>query len=512
MINTTPTEGSIQSGQYGSTPSISANGTSNAIVWAYQTDAYASSGAGILRAYNATNITQELYDSSQLSRDTAPPAVKFATPTVVNGKVYVGGQYSVAVYGLGHFLPIPIISPNGGIYTNSVTITLAESAPGTALYYTLDGTTPTTNSILYSGPFVLTNSLNVSVIAAEPGYINSTAANATFINSSAIGTGIGLLGAYYANHYPTNPFTGLPTMVETDAVINFDWTVGPGGGIAQTNFTVRWTGCVQPQFNQTYTFYATADDGVRLWVNGQELVNSWVDEAATTYQGSITLNAQQLYNIEMDYYQDGGGAVAELQWSSPSTAEEIIPQTQLYPYTNPPPAIALLSPINNSSYTASASMTISANADAPYNPISKVDFYLNSTYLGTASNAPYTLTTTGVAEGSYALTAVATDDSGLSSTSAPVNITVAAGTGQPYGLTTLSPSPAFFNMPITMPATLPGSLPLLLSQNRRVQQHAEHDANQWTDSISTKCPALVRRRIENPLHVRAEQWRRYYAK
>ncbi len=468
VINTTPTQGSTQAGQYGSTPSITANGTNNAIVWAYQTDAYSSSGPGILRAYNATNITQELYDSSQLSQDTAPSAVKFATPTIVNGKVYVGGQYALTVYGLGSFLPIPTIAPNGGIFTNSIMITLADSASAAALYYTLDGTTPTTNSIFYAGPFVVTNSLTVNAIATESGYVNSTEASATFIDSSEIGNGTGLLGAYYANHTSANPYTGSPTMVETDAVINFNWTSGPGGDIGQDDFTVRWTGSVQPQFNETYTFYATADDGVRLWVNGQELVNGWVDQASTTYQGSIALKAQQLYNIEMDYYQDTGGAIAELQWSSPSTPEAVVPQTQLYPYTNPPPTVVLTSPAGGATYTASASVTLGATVDAPYNPISLVSFYTNNILLGVVSNSPnaplYTLTMTGLGARSYALTAVAVDGSGLSSTSAPVNITVNVGSGQAYGLTNLGTVSPYFNMPTTMPANLPGTLPLLLSQ------------------------------------------------
>ena len=102
---------------------------------------------------------------------------------------------------------------------------------------------------------------------------------------------------------------------------------------------MRWTGSVQPQFNETYTFYTTTDDGVRLWVNGQLLIDDWVDQSATTKSGSITLNAQQLYNIQMDYYEDGGNAVAQLAWSSPSTPQAIIPQSQLYPYTNPPPTV-----------------------------------------------------------------------------------------------------------------------------------------------------------------------------
>lgn len=452
------------------TPTISAYGTSNAIVWAMN----GAGGNVDLHAFNATNVAQELYNSDQNpSRDNAGSAVEFTLPTVANGKVYVGAQYAVSVFGNGAFLPTPTIAPNPGVYTNSLLVTLSDSAAGAAIYYTLDGAVPTTNSTLYTGPFTITSSVNVEAIAAMPGAVNSGAARASFINSSSVGSGTGLLGSYWADTasaaFTNVTFTNLPTLVRTDATVNFNWNAaGPDPSIGQTNYVVRWTGCVQPQFSENYTFYATADDGVMLYVNGQQLVDAWVDEAATTYQRSIALKAQQLYNIEMDYYQDGGGAVAELQWSSPSTPEAVIPQSQLYPYSNPPPTVVLSSPTNNSSFTASASVTIGATADAPYNPISTVTFYTNGGFFVTLSNSPYAplyeVTAAGLGAGSYALTAVATDGSGLSGTSAPVNITVATGSGQPYGLTTRGAVPAYFNMPTAMPGILPGSLPLLLSQ------------------------------------------------
>jgi uncharacterized repeat protein (TIGR03806 family) len=172
------------------------------------------------------------------------------------------------------------------------------------------------------------------------------------------------------------------------------------------------------------------------------------------------LNAQQLYNIRVEYYDHGGNASATLSWSSPSTTKTIIPQSQLYPFTNPPPSVLITAPTNNSSYTASASVTVSADADAPYNPLTKVDFYVGVNFIGSVTNVPYTITTTGLAAGSYALTAVTTDASGLSSTSAPVNITVSVGTGAPYGLASRPTTAAFFNMPTSGAGSIPARLSL----------------------------------------------------
>lgn len=337
-INTTPV--GVGTNAIGSSsPSISANGTSNAIVWAMQASPF------VLHAYNATNA-QELYNSSLNSaRDGAGTSVKFTVPTVANGKVYVGSAHALTVYGNSSFLATPIISPNGGIYTNQISISFTDNVSGVTFYYTLDGSIPTTNSTLYTGPFVLTQTAGLNVVAVMPASPNSSIASATFINVTSLGSGKGLLGKYYANTFPANPFVGTP-LVRTDAVINFNWnTNSPDPSIPTNNYTVKWVGLVQPLFSEPYTFSTTTDDGARLWVNGQEIVNAWQAQSPTTWSGVINLQAQQLYAIEMDYFQAGGGAVAQLSWSSPSTISNIIPQTQLYPFLTLTPVF--LSPINS---------------------------------------------------------------------------------------------------------------------------------------------------------------------
>jgi hypothetical protein len=333
VVNTTPTSQSAASFGGGASPIVSANGTNNAIVWVLQ-----NNGTAILHAYNATNVALELYNSSQnSSRDNPGTGVRFSGPAIANGKVYVPVQNGVAVFGNSAFLSTPIISPNGGNFTNSIMVTLSDPTPGATIYYTLDGTTPTTNSLLYTGPFVLTRNTGVQAVATVPGSPNSIVASATFYNADTIGRGTGLLGQYYANTFPGNPFIGSP-LVRTDSVVNFNWnSSSPDPSIPASNYTVRWTGLVQPLFNETYTFYTTTDDGVRLWVNNQLLIDHWVPQSPTTWSGSITLQAGFLYSIEMDYFQAAGGAVAQLLWSSPSTAQTTIPQPQLYPISTLPP-------------------------------------------------------------------------------------------------------------------------------------------------------------------------------
>jgi hypothetical protein len=102
LLTTTPTSQTAAAFPYpGTTVSVSANQDNNAIVWALDNSTYKNSNGAVLHAFDARNLSTELYNSTQnQKRDNPGGAVKFAVPTVVNGKVYVGTQTQLSVYGL----------------------------------------------------------------------------------------------------------------------------------------------------------------------------------------------------------------------------------------------------------------------------------------------------------------------------------------------------------------------------------------------------------------------------
>jgi hypothetical protein len=180
--------GPDESGFPGPTPAISSNGTTNGIVWAIQTDNYQSSGSEILRAYDATDVSKSLYSSSQnSSRDVAPTSTKFVTPTIANGKVYVTGANKVAVYGLlggAQTVATPVISPAGQSFAGTISVTITDTTQGATIFYTVDGTTPTSPSTAYAGPITVNGTETITAIATATGLITSQPATQTYTSTT----------------------------------------------------------------------------------------------------------------------------------------------------------------------------------------------------------------------------------------------------------------------------------------------------------------------------------------
>jgi hypothetical protein len=130
-------------------------------------------------------------------------------------------------------------------------------------------------------------------------------------------------GEYFDNA----TLSGQPALVRDDEWIDFDWIYGSPvpDVIGGDTFSVRWTQTLDlPAGN--YRFVTTVDDGVRLWVNGHLLIESWRDQPAQTYVGDIYLAGGPI-PVKMEYYENGGRAVARLRWTrhdSPPVSGEVI--------------------------------------------------------------------------------------------------------------------------------------------------------------------------------------------
>jgi hypothetical protein len=169
---------------------------------------------------------------------------------------------------------------------------------------------------------------------------DSSTVTIEIINPAFIGNGIGLLGAY-CNRSGANftvPCTSNPDVTRIDATVDFaDGDAGwPAAGIGGNTFSVRWSGQIQAQYTESYRIHTISDDGIRVWVDGNLIINNYTDHAATqNISAPIALVAGQKYDIVIEFYENGGDEVARLLWSSPSTAPPgspvVVPQTQLYP-------------------------------------------------------------------------------------------------------------------------------------------------------------------------------------
>lgn len=148
-----------------------------------------------------------------------------------------------------------------------------------------------------------------------------------------LGNGTGIRGYYY-DGIPWDPTFYEPyKFTWIDTTINYDWG---GGSPAPTQlgddfWLVRWEGFVEPLFDDTYNFHIIADDGIRLWVDDQLIIDAWIPQAPTEWTGTIYLESGNQYPLKLEFFEEGGGAVCQLLWSSGHIAKSIIPRSQLYP-------------------------------------------------------------------------------------------------------------------------------------------------------------------------------------
>ena len=135
------------------------------------------------------------------------------------------------------------------------------------------------------------------------------------------GTPTGFKGEYFNN----KELQGQPAAVRTDTQVNFDWgRYRPAPQVGENNFSVRWTGKLTPPESGTYRLGATADDGVRIYLDDQRLIDAWATNPTKSVTKEVNLEAGRPYDLRMEYYQYNREAIAKLVWSYPHLVERNI--------------------------------------------------------------------------------------------------------------------------------------------------------------------------------------------
>jgi predicted double-glycine peptidase len=361
-------------GYPGTTPSISANGNANGIVWAPE-----NSSPAVLHAFAATDLGTELYNSNQAQngRDHFGSGNKFITPTIANGQVYVGTTSGVGVFGLLNQAgpTISLTSPSDGAsYPAPANIDLAASV--TANGHTITKVQFYNSSSLLGestgAPYTFTWS-NVSV--------GSYTLTARLVYDSGSTLDSSLVNITVTSVDPTITLTSPSDGASYPAPAN----INLAAGVTANGHTIT-----KVQFYNSSSLLGES--------TGAPYTFTWSNVSV----GSYTLTARLVY--------DSGST---LDSSSVNVT-----------VTSAAPTVALTSPSDGATYKAPATISIAADVASNGHTISKIQFYNGSSLLAEDTIGPYTFTWSNVGVGSYTLTARVVYDSGSTLDSSPVTVAV----------------------------------------------------------------------------------------
>ena len=291
----------------------------------------ASADLDALAAYVAS--LNRFDDSPLRPSATALSAAATAGSTVFRLRNCAACHAGTAFTGSGTVLPqnIGTIKPSSGQRLGAA-LTVIDIPTlrdvWTTAPYLHDGSAPTLESAVRAHSGMVIGDADAASLSAYLREIGGDEVQAPV--GGVITTGPGLLGSYFANP----ALSGTPVATRNDSV-SFTWGSGsPISGIGAQPYSVQWTGSVVAPYTGAYQFRTVSDDGVRLWVNGQLLIDNWTPHASTTdTSGIIQLVAGQFYAVRMDYYYDyAGSSVARLQWKAPGHLSfGTVARAQLYP-------------------------------------------------------------------------------------------------------------------------------------------------------------------------------------
>ncbi len=152
-------------------------------------------------------------------------------------------------------------------------------------------------------------------IISEPGVRSKTELN--IIPSQYLKTEFNgeIVSGFTGQYYNNKNLEGDPELVRVDEKIDFKWVAGgPAESIGVDNFSVRWKGKLIPETSGKFELGVASDDGVRLFINGEKVIDEWIDRAVAYNGYALALESGKEYNIIIEYYENGGAAEVGFGW------------------------------------------------------------------------------------------------------------------------------------------------------------------------------------------------------
>lgn len=266
----------------------------------------------------AIDATDNMWDGSPDFTLYYPLNLTYQAVLVAQGGVFAGFPGAVTKVANPTFGPAP------GAYPNSVNVTLSSATADAEIHFTTDGSDPDMTSTLYASAIQLTANTTIKAIGLKGGLTASDIVSGAYTITQPTS---GLTGRYYNGV----DFADL-AHTRVDPTINLNITSGENPA-PNTNSTcsIIWTGTVTPIYSEQYTFTTVNDDGVRVWINDQLIIDDANYHGPETHTGNITLQAGQAYPVWIEYFNGGGDGEISFSWVSATQPEEIIPDAAYGP-------------------------------------------------------------------------------------------------------------------------------------------------------------------------------------
>ncbi|MBX7233931.1 MAG: hypothetical protein K1X65_06055 [Caldilineales bacterium] len=192
------------------------------------------------------------------------------------------------------------------------------------------------------------------------------------------------LSAQFTTQYFNNQaLSGSPTVQRCEtAPFGYDWGYnGPVNGVNADHFSVRWAGRFVFE-SGNYTFISYTDDGVRVWIDNNLVIDRWIDQGATEYRATRSLSSGE-HDVKVEYYENVGAAVAAFRWQRDAPADTT------------PPTGDFTEPVPNAQVNAPVWLRVQAQDNAGGSGMARVKFTTNGTgqwrVIAEDNQAPYEL-------------------------------------------------------------------------------------------------------------------------